>query len=159
MPIKFVEGDLLATNGLSALAHGCNCQGAMGSGIAIGFKERFPEMFETYLRMCTTGSFAPGSCYMYFDTSTKDIVFNLATQNRFTGPERAKLEWIRESMTDMLRIAKEKKLSTIGLPRVGAGLGGLVWENVKALMEELADTTTTILVVFEEYVPNKSATF
>lgn len=37
MPTAFVKGDLFGASGLDALAHGCNCAGAMGEGIAIEF--------------------------------------------------------------------------------------------------------------------------
>jgi O-acetyl-ADP-ribose deacetylase (regulator of RNase III) len=41
MPITFVSGDLFANRfGVRALAHGCNCQGSMGAGIATGFRDR-----------------------------------------------------------------------------------------------------------------------
>jgi O-acetyl-ADP-ribose deacetylase (regulator of RNase III) len=37
MPIEFVIGDLFVNRfQAQALAHGCNCQGAMGAGIAMG---------------------------------------------------------------------------------------------------------------------------
>jgi O-acetyl-ADP-ribose deacetylase (regulator of RNase III) len=50
MTIKYVTGDLFVNrHQAEALAHGCNCQGAMGAGIAVGFRERYPRMYEEYL--------------------------------------------------------------------------------------------------------------
>jgi len=40
MPTLFVSGDLFHHPGLKAFAHGCNCAGAMGKGIALEFRER-----------------------------------------------------------------------------------------------------------------------
>ena len=48
MPTTFVKGDLFRQEGLRALAHGCNCAGAMGKGIAVEFRERFPKMYAEY---------------------------------------------------------------------------------------------------------------
>ena len=42
MPAQFTEGDLFAAEGIRAWAHGCNCAGSMGAGIAVEFKRRFP---------------------------------------------------------------------------------------------------------------------
>jgi O-acetyl-ADP-ribose deacetylase (regulator of RNase III) len=43
MPIEFVSGDLFANRFRAhALAHGCNCQGSMGAGVATGFRDRHP---------------------------------------------------------------------------------------------------------------------
>jgi hypothetical protein len=48
MPIESVSGDLFANRfRAQALAHGCNCRGSMGAGIAIGFRDRYPERAET----------------------------------------------------------------------------------------------------------------
>lgn len=53
MPICFVSGDLFADEHcVQAFAHGCNCQGSMGAGIAKTFRARYPEMYEEYRRRC-----------------------------------------------------------------------------------------------------------
>ena len=55
MPIEFVTGDLFVNRvRAEAFAHGCNCAGSMGAGIAVGFKERYPAMFEEFRRQCKT---------------------------------------------------------------------------------------------------------
>src|SRR5262249_6706425 len=51
--IEFVAGDLFANvHAAQAFAHGCNCQGSMGAGIAVGFRERYPTMYEQYRARC-----------------------------------------------------------------------------------------------------------
>ena len=53
MPIQYVSGDIFFnTFSAKAFAHGCNCQGSMGAGIAKTFKERYPEMYDTYRESC-----------------------------------------------------------------------------------------------------------
>jgi O-acetyl-ADP-ribose deacetylase (regulator of RNase III) len=50
MAIQALAGDLFENAyHAQALAHGCNCQGSMGAGIAVGFRERYPKMYEEYL--------------------------------------------------------------------------------------------------------------
>ena len=34
--------------GVSSYAHGCNCAGAMGKGIAVQFKSKYPDMYLEY---------------------------------------------------------------------------------------------------------------
>ena len=49
MPVEFASGELFANTYVAqAFAHGCNCQGVTGAGIAVGFRERYPEMYEQY---------------------------------------------------------------------------------------------------------------
>src|SRR5438067_1457780 len=85
MPIEFVKGDLFANRfKAQALAHGCNCQGSMGAGIAKGFRERYPAMYEAYRRRCKSDSrkFNLGDAWLWKDED-RPWVFNLATQEGY----------------------------------------------------------------------------
>ncbi len=45
MTIEYVAGDLFANEyGAQAFTHGCNCQGLMDAGIAVGCRQRYPVM-------------------------------------------------------------------------------------------------------------------
>ena len=51
--LVIVAGDLFANvHDVQAFAHGCNCQGSMGAGIAVTFRTRYPEMYEQYRALC-----------------------------------------------------------------------------------------------------------
>lgn len=68
MPIRFVSGDLFSNAfRAKAFAHGCNCRGSMAAGIAVGFKERYPEMYEEYRRRCKAKprEFNPGDVFLW----------------------------------------------------------------------------------------------
>src|SRR5690349_5195726 len=83
MPIQFVSGDLFANRcGAQALAHGCNCQGSMGAGIATGFRDRYAEMYAEYRRRCKAKprEFSLGDAWLWKDEK-KPWVFNLGTQD------------------------------------------------------------------------------
>jgi O-acetyl-ADP-ribose deacetylase (regulator of RNase III) len=78
MPTVFVKGDLFRQEGLRALAHGCNCAGAMGKGIAVEFRSRFPKMYAEYKQRCADGAFTPGEVFTWTEQGL--TVFNLGTQ-------------------------------------------------------------------------------
>lgn len=145
------QGDIFALDGVNNFAHGCNCSGAMGKGIAIQFRERWPEMYQQYRLLCAKGQFRPGDVFPYaFSTG---YVFNLATQASWRS--RATLPAIAASVNSMLEFATKHELSTIALPRIGAGLGGLVWEDVKVVIERSASVfPNSDLVVVENYSPH-----
>lgn len=149
MPIEFLKGNLFGAHELDALAHGCNCAGAMGKGIAVEFRRRFPEMYEEYRSLCHARRFNLGDVFTW---SSEDlVVFNLATQKTWrTG---ASLDAVRRSLEAMARIAEERGLRRVGLPRIAAGLGGLDWSEVRAELIAVAAGTPVMLVVFEEYLP------
>ena len=152
MPVAFKDGDIFSTPGISAFAHGCNCAGAMGKGIAIVFKERWPRMFCEYRQRCRNGTFNPGDVFLWEEN--KELVFNLATQK--TWRTKATLEAVAESLATMAEIAEMKGVTEIALPRVGAGLGGLRWEEVKAIMSELGAVRPVNLLVCENFVEGQS---
>ena len=44
--VNFIkQGDIFNLNGVRSYAHGCNCAGAMGKGIALQFRERYLKMY------------------------------------------------------------------------------------------------------------------
>ena len=64
--IKFIAyGDIFSISGISCYAHGCNCAGAMGKGIALQFKKRFPQMYLQYRKKCLQNQFHPGDVFEF----------------------------------------------------------------------------------------------
>ena len=150
MPTTFVRGDLFAAPGLDALAHGCNCAGAMGKGIAVEFRSRFPAMYDEYKARCASGRFQLGDVFAWREGPL--TVFNLGTQK--TWRTRADPTAVRTALTAMIQLAEAAHLRRIGLPRIAAGLGGLPWPDIRSLLATLGASTAIELVVFEDYQPS-----
>lgn len=147
MPVTFIAGDLFTHPGLEAIAHGCNCAGAMGKGIALESKRRWPDMYHEYRNRCLNDRFHPGDLFVW---QAVDItIFNLGTQKSWKT--KAEPEAIRQSLSAMIAMATTMGIATIGLPRIGAGLGGLKWDDVKAIIIELAEEPGVELIVFEVF--------
>lgn len=154
MPIEYVDGDLFANaHQVQAFGHGCNCQGSMGAGIAIGFRERYPAMFEEYRAKCKAEprQFNLGDAWLWKDADNP-WVFNLATQEK-TWRARASYEAIEQALTRMRQLADENNISSIAIPRIGVGYGGLSWKKVKAIVETIFADWPGRLVVYEQFVP------
>jgi O-acetyl-ADP-ribose deacetylase (regulator of RNase III) len=148
MPTRFLKGDLFHHGELQALAHGCNCAGAMGKGIAVEFRARYPEMYAEYKKRCEDGRFKLGDVFAWAEGGL--TIFNLGTQA--TWRTKADIGAIGTSVRAMIRLAEERGIEKIGLPRIGAGLGGLPWEPIRTLLDEIGNETTVALIVFEEFV-------
>lgn len=146
MPSTFVTGDLFRA-GLSALAHGCNCAGAMGKGIAVEFRTRFPAMYAEYKRRCNDGRFQLGDVFVWNENGL--TIFNLGTQK--TWRTKARMSDVETACRRMVKLAEEGGVARVGVPRIGAGLGGLDWAAVREMLTKLGDETKIELVVFEEY--------
>jgi O-acetyl-ADP-ribose deacetylase (regulator of RNase III) len=141
-------GNIFKIEGVYHYAHGCNCAGAMGKGIAVQFKERFPEMYLNYKRLCKERRFTLGDVFAY--SYGKGYVFNLGTQA--TWKTKADLNAIESSLNRMLLFATENNVDKIALPKIGAGLGGANWYDVKNVIDKVAKDYPYInLMVVENY--------
>jgi O-acetyl-ADP-ribose deacetylase (regulator of RNase III) len=157
MPIEFVSGDLFANRfKAQTLAHGCNCQGSMGAGIAIGFRDRYPEMFAEYRRRCKAKppEFNLGDAFLW-KAEGSPWVFNLGTQEG-VWRARASYEAIEAALSSMQRQADREGVTTIAIPRIGAGYGGLSWKKVREVIEKVFGDWLGTLYVYEEYTPEKA---
>lgn len=155
MPVQYVAGDLFKNRGnAEALGHGCNCAGSMGAGVAVGFRECYPEMFEEYRRMCKAKppEFAMGGAFFWREDG-KPAVFNLGTQPR---PGRgATYEAVEAALRAMRTRADAEGIGSIAIPRIAAGYGGLSWKKVKALIESAFADWPGTLLVYEEFQPEE----
>ena len=147
--INFIpEGDIFCLDNISSYAHGCNCAGTMGKGIALQFRQKFPEMYNEYRSLCRQGLFVPGDVFDY--DYGKGHIYNLATQQTWrTG---AKTGFIRASVLQMLTLAAGAHVSAVAMPAIGAGLGGLDWTEVKEVLCDISCAYPDIdLYVVEKY--------
>lgn len=114
----------------------------MGRGIAVDFKNRWPDMYHEYRGRCIAGMFKPGSVFTW--DGPQITVFNLATQAHWREP--ATLQNIQQSVTRMCFEAIVRDIKEIGMPRIGAGLGRLEWDDVEALLKECVPDVMTLAI-------------
>ena len=142
------EGDIFRIPQIRNYAHGCNCAGAMGKGIALQFKDRFPQMYIQYRTLCKNNKFVVGDVFQY---PYKDgVVYNLGIQK--TWREKSELKYIEQSLQKMMEMAAKNCVREIAMPAIGAGLGGGKWSEIKPLINEVASCHLSVdLYVIERY--------
>jgi O-acetyl-ADP-ribose deacetylase (regulator of RNase III) len=148
MPTTLLKGDLFNTPGLRAYAQGCNCAGAMDAGVSVAFKKRWPRMFEEYALRCKDNRFNLGDVFVWSEGD--ETVYNLAIQQHWKT--RSKAAALSRAVDKMVSLAQQAGITRIGLPRIGAGLGGLDWPRVTHILKERGETTKIELLVFEQFV-------
>jgi O-acetyl-ADP-ribose deacetylase (regulator of RNase III) len=157
MSIELISGDLFANRcKAQALAHGCNCQGSMGAGIAVGFREHYPDMYAQYRARCKAKprQFNLGDVWLW-KAEAKPWVFNLGTQEG-VWRARASYEAIETALGRMRELADKEDVSSIAIPRIGVGYGRLSWKKVRAIIERVFGDWPGRLVVYEKFVPSES---
>ncbi len=148
MPATILKGDIFGAADLRAYAHGCNCAGTMDAGIAVAFKKKWPRMFEDYAKRCADGRFKLGDVLVW--TEGDETVYNLAIQEHWK--KKATMAALSRAVRKMLELADAAGVKRIGLPRIGAGLGGLDWPRVKSVLSQIGSETSIELVVFEQFI-------
>lgn len=147
--IRYTTGNLLEAD-VDALVNTVNTVGVMGKGIALMFKERFPANMHAYALACKQKQVQTG--YM-FVTETGELsgpkwIVNFPTKQHWRS--KSKMEWIDEGLLDLKRFICEQQIRSIAVPPLGAGNGGLPWEQVKPHIEQaLADLHDVDVLVYE----------
>lgn len=128
--IRFVTGDLLASKA-DALVNAVNCVGRMGRGIALAFRKRYPPMFEAYAAACARGEVVPGRMFTVEtgDPTGPRFVVNFPTKRHWRQPSR--MEDVEAGLPALVAEIRAKGISSIAVPALGCGTGGLDWADVK----------------------------
>ena len=126
---KFVTGDLLKSEAY-ALVNTVNCEGYMGKGIAYQFKLQFPEMNKDYVSKCKKNELIPGKLHCY-NTGEK-LIINFPTKDKWR--EKSKMEYITSGLDELVKVIKSNDISSIAIPPLGSGNGGLIWAEVREII-------------------------
>lgn len=135
--INYTTGDLLQS-GAQALVNTVNTVGVMGKGIALHFKETFPHNFAVYADACRRGQLAPGRMLVVEDSSLttgKRLIVNFPTKQHWRNPSR--YEWVESGLQDLVRVIAQYHITSIAIPPLGCGNGGLDWNKVKPMIEHI----------------------
>lgn len=133
--VEVREGNLFDDE-CEALVNTVNCVGVMGRGVALEFKNRFPENFKEYKRACEQGAVKPGKMFVH-DTGKligPRWIINFPTKRHWKGG--SKIEDIAAGLEDLKTVIVANRIGSISLPPLGCGLGGLDWEMVRPLIED-----------------------
>ncbi len=147
--IVFKKGNILES-GADALVNTVNTQGVMGKGIALQFKKAFPYNFKIYVDSCKAGELSPGKLLIVKDQDllggTRWII-NFPTKTSWRKP--SEYEYIEKGLDELVRRLPEMAVSSVAIPPVGSGNGGLDWNRVKAIIEDKLSSRPENIIVFE----------
>lgn len=133
-----------------AIVNTVNCVGAMGKGIALDFKLRYPEMFKEYQKICFRHMLKPGQILPY--TKSSPIILNFAIKDDWKDP--SKVEWIEETLQKFVNNYKTLNITSVAFPWMGAMNGGLPIETIKSLTRKYLSELNDIEIEVYEFDPN-----
>jgi len=147
--IRYTTGNMLDTQA-EAVVNTVNTFGVMGKGIALQFKEAYPENYTTYKAACEAKQVEVGKMFVTENhalTGPRWII-NFPTKQHWRNP--SKFEFITTGLQDLARVLAEKQIKSVALPPLGCGNGGLNWSDVRPEIERaLAELPGVEIIVYQ----------
>jgi len=145
--MKILIGDILKSKA-QTLVNTVNCVGIMGKGIALEFKNRFPEMFKDYTKRCERKEIHVGQPYVYKSLLGLQIV-NFPTKEHWKSV--SKVSDIERGLDFLLAHYKEWAITSIAIPPLGCGNGQLEWKVVGPLIYSRAKQVDIPVEIYAPY--------
>ena len=127
--IQYQKGDIFDSKA-QVIVNTVNCQGVMGKGLALAFKQRYPDMFLTYQQECKTRKLRIGHPTLY--RKSNPWILNFPTKD--TWKANSKIEYLEKGLEYFVANYKEAGITSIAFPKLGAQNGKLSWDDVGPLM-------------------------
>lgn len=132
--IELTSGDILKDDS-EAIVNTVNCVGVMGRGIALQFKNAWPENFKAYETACKRDEVQPGHMFV-FDTGQLTLpryIINFPTKRHWRGKSR--IQDIDSGLSALVSELRNRGIRSVAIPPLGSGLGGLDWSEVRPRIE------------------------
>lgn len=128
--IEFTTGNIMHADA-EALVNSVNCVGHMGRGLALQFKKVWPDNFKAYARACQSHLVRPGAMFIHETgrTTNPRYIINFPTKRHWRNASR--MEDIEAGLTALVAEIQNRAITSIAIPPLGAGLGGLDWIDVR----------------------------
>lgn len=156
--IREVEGDILLSRA-QVIAHGIAVQEHFDHGLALALRERWPSMARDYRHALHGRHMNAGDVWAWAgvdnDGSTRNIV-NLLTQDMVgegpsARPGKARVESVHHALKALARHLTSTGATSVALPRLATGVGGLDWADVKPLLQQHLGSLGIPVLLYETY--------
>jgi O-acetyl-ADP-ribose deacetylase (regulator of RNase III) len=153
-----VRGDILLSKA-QAIAHGVAPHDHFSQGLALALRERHPAMAKDFRHYCHLQNPKTGDAWLW--AGPDRVIVCLLTQEpaptHHAHPGKATTQSVNRALRELAAIIKEQGLTSIALPRLATGVGGLAWADVEPLVNQhLADAGIPV-IVYETYEAGQKA--
>lgn len=151
--MKYLKGNLLDAK-TQALVNTVNTVGVMGKGIALQFKDAFPENFRRYAAACKNKELHTGDLLVVKENTMEGekLIINFPTKTEWFL--KSKYEYIEQGLQKLAQVIEDYKISSIAIPPLGCGNGGLKWDKVRPMIEKYLGHLTNVDI--QVYEPNEA---
>ena len=141
--LHYVTGDMFQPT-YDAIVNTVNCVGVMGKGLALSFKQKYPDNFLAYRQFCAQHKLKPGHLFVY---GTSPIIINLATKDHWRNPSQMK--YVIDGTNALASwLQNNPQIKTIAVPKLGCGCGGLNWSEVQMVMNKILENVPQDVYIY-----------
>lgn len=124
--LKLVENGDIFNSDCQYLVNPVNTVGVMGKGLALDFKNKFPDNFKKYRKYCKSGEFTVGKLLIISENNKKIVNF----PTKLHWKNNSEINYILEGLAKLKTAIEKYNIKSIAMPKLGCGLGGLDWNIV-----------------------------
>lgn len=146
--IYSMKGNLLEDSA-EVYVNTVNTVGVMGKGIALQFKQAFPDVFKQYAKGCKSGNVQVGKMHVVpVESLTNPMyIIHFPTKKHWRNP--SKLTYIQDGLRDLVKVVQKLDVKSIALPPLGCGNGGLEWSVVRPLIIDAFEDVSVDVHLYE----------
>lgn len=142
--IRYVKGTIFLSSA-QTIVNTVNLKGAMGKGLALQFKDKFPGLFESYVNDLLDKRLMIGSPTIW--KGKEKWVVNFPTKDDWRKPST--YAYIEKGLEGLKSRLDEWGVLSIAIPPLGCGLGSLDWNKVRPLIEKYLGDLDLSVEVYE----------
>ena len=147
--VEIVRGNILDAD-VEALVNTVNCVGVMGRGIALQFREAFPDSYHAYKSACDRGDVRTGHVFVTAANCLDNPRYVIHFPTKVHWRTHSRLEYIEAGLESLVDEIHRLGIRSIAVPPLGCGLGGLSWAQVRPRIEHaLAALPDMRVLLFE----------
>lgn len=155
-----VSGDIL-TSKAQVIAHGVAPNDPFHQGLALQLREHWPALYKDFRHYCQTQHPKPGGLWSWMGASGTRIVCLFTQDGAYehgAKPGRATTHHVGHALRELHKLAVDEKFTSIALPRLATGVGGLDWSEVQPLIaQHLGDLPIPVIVYTTYHAGQKAA--
>ena len=156
--ITKVQGDILLSE-VQAIAHGVAPHDHFNQGLALALRENYPSMAKDFRHYCRLQNPKAGHAWLW--AGPEKVIINLMTQEPASDnkahPGKATAQNISHALKELRSIIEKESITSIALPKLATGVGGLDWSDVEPLIEQHLGDLKIPVVIYETYAHGEKA--
>ncbi|MDP1519866.1 macro domain-containing protein [Porticoccus litoralis] len=157
--INYVKGDILQSKA-QLIVHSVAPNDNFGQGLALSLREQWPAMYKDFRHFCQVSHPKSGDIWVWAGASGTRIAA-LLTQEAAYGhgekPGKSSLPHVNHSLRALRQEIEKEGVTSVALPKLATGVGGLDWDDVKPLIENHLGDCGAAIEVYETYVAGEVA--